>query len=87
MDVAVERLVDGLGFTWENMWFRREDDRLLCAVFSPWRDPGLSEPEARCLLAGAHEALAHLLSCSAALTANCLSSARPSRRSVMSRLT
>ena len=69
MGLAVEQFVDGSGFTWEGVWFRREGERLVCAVISPWHGPGLTEVQAQDLLAGAHDALAHLLSVSAPLTA------------------
>jgi hypothetical protein len=68
MDVAAEQLATGLGFVYENVWFRREGAELWCAVISPWYGPGLGETEALGLIAGARDALAFLLATSPAFT-------------------
>jgi hypothetical protein len=66
MDLGVEQFVTGLGFVFENVWFRRKGETLLCAAISPWHGPGLSEVQALDLVAGGREALAYLLTTSGA---------------------
>ena len=64
MDIAVEQLRDGMGFSFDGVWFHREGSALRCDAVSPWAGPGLDDPEAFALIQNARATLDRLASAS-----------------------